>query len=454
MLIRSGALALPGEKDFVKRDLLVREGRIAAILQPGCVMPEETAIDARGLLVFPGAIDPHVHFDEPGFTHREDFAHGTAEAARGGVTTVIDMPCTSLPPVTSVEAFENKRSIIAKSALVDYAFYGGVCGLMSDARIKAAIDELSPFVVGFKCYTISGMETFTAVSKAQFARAMAACASAGRPLLLHAESPGIIGEATGRLAAARGTGVPGWADYYRSRPPEAEIEACAEAVRLAGGNAHWLHIVHVGTSRAAELATAAGASCETCAHYLAFDENDFDGLGASLKTAPPVKGPGEKALLWRQLASGIISFVASDHAGAPEYEKETGNPLTAYGGIPGTGTLFPYLLSEGLFAKRLSLPRFLEAAGARAAERYGLSGAKGSLEVGKDADFVLIDPESTTLIDPAHMRSKSTITPFAGFRLSGRIRATYVRGELVCGDPERSRGASPGWGKLLTWGYR
>ncbi|MCE5257023.1 MAG: amidohydrolase family protein, partial [Spirochaetaceae bacterium] len=327
MLIKNVAAALPGEDDFRLADILVENGRFAKIAAPGAFTDRaglpgpkgDDILDAEGLMMFPGAIDPHVHFDEPGFTHREDFAHGTQEAARGGVTTVIDMPCTSLPPVTTIAALENKLSIVAPKAYVDFAFYGGISGQLTQAEIESAVETLSPKVVGFKCYTVSGMETFTAVNQQQFARAIALCAAAGRPLLLHAEDPEVIRQSTEALTAARGKSAAVWRDYYASRPEKAEVEACMAALRLAGKSAPWLHIVHVGTADAAKIAASGGASCETCAHYLAFDEEDFATQGASLKTAPPVKDPSQKALLWRLLADGTISYVTSDHAGAPDY---------------------------------------------------------------------------------------------------------------------------------------
>ncbi|MCX7028426.1 MAG: amidohydrolase family protein [Spirochaetes bacterium] len=480
MLIRNVLAALPGEKDFRKVDIAVSGGKIREIVEAEASAPDSgsaggaagEALDASGLMAFPGAIDPHVHFDEPGFTHREDFAHGTAEAARGGVTTVVDMPCTSLPPITDAAALENKLSIVGKKALVDFAFFGGFDGAISTEEFERTARELAPKVVGFKCYTISGMDSFRAVSQDQLALAIRLCAEAGRPLLLHAEDPGIIAKAQTRLAAVRCGKASSWKDYYASRPMEAEIKACSTAVAAAGGNAAFLHIVHAGTAEAAALVAATGATCETCAHYLAFDEEDFERLGPALKTAPPVKEPSQKALLWRLLAEGKISFLTSDHAGAPDSEKFTGDPLTAYGGIPGTGTLFPYLLSEGLFAKRLNLPRFLEASSGGAARRYGLDGAKGALAPGYDADIVLVDPEAVTTIDPARMFSKSHITPFAGMRFAGRIAGTFVRGSCVFGSTRLLRKeapgriteakppedgkilAEPGSGRFLTWGYR
>lgn len=443
MIFGNLSAALPGENEFKKVDIQVSEGKLRAIAPAGALrqaFPEEEFFEGIGLLAFPGAIDPHVHFDEPGFTHREDFFHGTCEAARGGVTTVIDMPCTSLPPVTSKQALDSKLQIIQTKAVIDYALYGGLHGAMSLDEIEGTVQNLKAYVVGFKTYFVSGMDTFPAISHEHFRDAIKACTAANRPLLLHAEDADVLAQRWKHLAKERSDIQPQWKDYYASRPMEAETEACRHALALAEENASTLHVVHVGTDEAAQLLKKGGASCETCAHYLAFDETDFEYLGASLKTAPPVKEPTQKALLWKSLAQGTISFVTSDHAGAPDYEKFTGNPLTAYGGIPGTGTLFPYLLSEGLFANRLTLGRFLEATSSAAAQRYGLDDRKGSLEPGKDADFVLVDPEATTYFTADTMLSKSKISPFAGMRFAGRIVGTFVRGTLVYGTSRMLEG--------------
>ncbi len=465
MIIRHGLVALPGERDFIRADIRIHGERIADVasatsggLEP---LEDEELVDASGLLVLPGAIDPHVHFDEPGFTQREDFLHGSSEAAKGGVTTVIDMPCTSLPPVTRREALENKLAVISNQAVVDYALFGGVSGHTVEESLALWMEELAPYVVGFKCYFISGMESFTRVTHDDFARIVAAGERLGRPILLHAEDFDYVTAATRRVKARRGEAAPEWADYADSRPEEAEFAACAAAMALARGREKTLHVVHVGTAQAAELVAAGGATCETCAHYLAFSRDDFSRLGAALKTAPVVKAPGEVERLWALLASGGISFVASDHAPAPRAEKETGDPWTAYGGIPGTGTMLPYLLSEGLLARRIGLPRFIEAVCGLAARRYGLSARKGAIEPGKDADLVLVDPTATTRIEGELLLSKGKITPFEGMRLTGRILVTYVRGAPVYraqrGADEAAVGeivAAPGSGKFITWGYR
>lgn len=488
MIVRGGLLALPGRQDLVRADIHISEGRIVSIEQSAHAEAGEEVIDAGGLHLFPGAVDSHVHFDTPGFEHREDFEHGSMSAARGGVTTVVDMPCTSLPPVTSFDTLKAKLAVMSRRSVVDFALYGGLSGREDGGDVTAAMAALAPSVVGFKAYFLSGMASFPRISHYDFARAVARCDELGRPLLLHAEDADYVTAATavrsgaergrlggtalappagggdllsgaraGRIGGAAtpitgaGDGRGKWSDYVASRPEAAELAAAASALALARGHEKALHVVHVGTAAAAELLSAGGATCETCPHYLAFSSEDFTRLGSALKTAPPVKAPGEAAKLWALLARRAIVFVTSDHAPAPEEEKRTGSVWTDYGGIPGTGTLFPYLYSEGLRAGRLSLSRFLEAASSGAALRFGLAGRKGSIEVGKDADFLLIDPDATSVVRGSELLSKGKITPFEGMRLSGAIVRTYLRGRPVW-DADHGITVDPGYGRYLTWG--
>ncbi|TFG80331.1 MAG: dihydroorotase [Spirochaetales bacterium] len=484
MIIRNAACALPGAERLLRRDIRVEGERIAAIAEHVEATEGEQVLDAGRLELFPGAIDPHVHFNEPGFTSREDFTHGSMAAARGGVTTVIDMPCTSLPPVTTLENLKTKLEAMGRHSVVDFALYGGVSGHRIEESLERDMAELAPHVVGFKCYFVSGMDTFTAVDHYGFGRAIARAAELGRPLLLHAEDAGVVVPATEAMMrrAVREGREPAWADYVDARPESAELVAAASALALARGHEGTLHVVHVGTAEAAELLARGGASAETCPHYLAFCAEDFSDKGSALKTAPPVKHRGQSDRLWKLLSDGSISFVTSDHAPCSTAEKHTGSIWTDYGGIPGTGTVFPYLYSQGFRTGRLSLSAFLRATGGGAAVRFGLSKAKGSIEIGKDADFVLVDPEGSYTVRGDGLLSKGTTTPFEGIRLVGSIRETIVRGRPVwlggpegslgalgiAPGPELSRGTSEsvaaasdgrivadiGYGKHLTWGYR
>jgi allantoinase len=424
MIVKHGHVALPGQEQPQHLDVRIKAGRIVEI---GPALSGEAEIDAGGLLVLPGGIDPHVHFDDPGYTHREDFYHGTCAAAAGGITTVIDMPFTSLPPVTNGDHLRQKLAAVSGKAVIDFGFYGGVSAQSWAGGGPAAMASLAGDVIGFKGYLTSGMESVGRLDPYHLEQVLAQARDLKRPLLLHAEAYDYVAAATPPSQAA-GDGP---RDFYRSRPEMAERLAVLVASELAQEVGADLHIVHVGTAEAARRLSGSGASCETAPHYLAFDLDDFARIGAPLKITPPVKSPGNRERLWALLAGGGIDFVASDHAPCPAHEKETGSIWTAYSGIPGTGTLLPYMVSEGYLAGRLSLARLLEVVSHNAARRYGLDDRKGSIAVNKDADLVLVDPQAAWTVRGAAFYSQGKITPFEGMTLRGRVEATLVRGEVV-----------------------
>lgn len=458
LLIHGGRLALSGAVDLVPGDILVLDGRIAGIYPAGesgsrthggIVSSGADILDADGLDIFPGGIDPHVHFDDPGYTRREDFVHGTAAAASGGITTVIDMPCTSIPPVTSLANLREKLAAVAPKALVDFAFFGGVSGQMWEAGAGAAMTELSPWVRGYKVYNASGMDTFRRLGPFELEGTLRIAGRLGLPVLLHAEDGEYIARAEETARRAGGAaGSP--RDYYESRPETAELLSIHTAALLARRTGADLHIVHLATAEGADVIREAGATSETCPHYLEFDLEDFERIGSALKVAPSVK-PGQREGLWRGLADGSITFAASDHAPAPREEKNTGSIWTDYGGIPGTGTLWPYMYSEGFRSGRLGLARFLETVSENAAKRYGLWDRKGSIAEGKDADLVIVDPAAAWTVRGQDFLSKRRISPFEGRTLRGRILDTLVRGRKVW-SAGSGIGAEPGWGRFLPEG--
>ena len=462
MIIAGGLLALPGAETPVRADITISDGVISAISLPGAsavsrVQPaaiDHEVINAEGMLVLPGGIDPHVHFDDPGYTEREDFLHGTSAAASGGITTVIDMPCTSVPPVTSKANLREKLDIVSKEAVIDFGFFGGVSGQVFEAGVHRSMEELAPDILGFKTYFISGMETFSRVTHPQFLEVLKIARGLRRPVLLHAEE---FDSVTTTADAGIHAGGNRPIDYYRSRPESAEILAVVSATELAA--AAWdgdappasppLHIVHVSTGRAAEIIGCSPfVTGETGPQYLAFTLEDFESIGSPLKVTPPPRPAPNNEQLWTALANGTLSFVASDHAPAPAAQKQTGSIWTDYGGIPGTGTLLPYLFSEGYAAGRIGLCRLVELTSMAAARRYGLDHRKGGLRVGMDGDCVLIDPDAEWTVKGAEFLSKGTITPFEGMRLTGKIKKTIVRGSLVY-DSGTGIVAEPGFGAFL-----
>jgi allantoinase len=445
----------PANEIGAEAQLLSRDGTIDRLARRVDPRDADVSIDVGGLVAVPGAIDPHVHFDEPGFTEREDFAHGSASALRGGVTTIIDMPCTSLPPVVSVDALRAKLSIVQSAARCDFALFGGVDARRVEADDPSWRADLAALhgagVVGFKAYTISGMASYPALTAADLLEVFAAAASHGAVVALHAEDPEIVARLTRTLRAAGRLDPAAWAE---ARPSGAECLAVAGALLLQGATGVKLHVVHVASARAAELlaeARSAGAdvSAETCPHYLAFTIDDLVRLGARLKTAPVVKGAADRERLWQLLACDGVQFVATDHAPCryPE-DKETGDIWTAYGGVPGTELMLPYLVSEGVHRGRLDWDRLIAVSSTAAARRYGLWPRKGSLTVGADADLALLDPDLEWTVRGADLASKGRFTPFEGHVFKGQVVKTVLRGHVAF-DREAGFEAPPGTGRFV-----
>jgi allantoinase len=444
MLIKNGLLALPGEDDFIRGDIRIEEGVISEIGDD--LRIDEEIYDAEGEYIFPGVIDAHVHFDDPGYTHREDFRHGTMAAASGGVTTVIDMPCTSIPPVTDKSNFFKKLEAIAPSAVIDYGLYGGVSGDSFAAAMEGELKKLSDYILGVKTYFVSGMKTFPAIDPDMLEEVLTETKKLGLPVLLHAEDPAVIEEKKKMIPALPDE----FYSYYLSRPEEAETEAVKKAVERANKSEGNLHIVHVGTANAVKIINSSRfVTCETAPHYLAFSAEDLNSAGAPLKTTPPVKSRKNKNDLWKYLSFGDINFVASDHAPAPRKEKFTTSVWTAYSGIPGSGTMFPFLLSEGLFSGKLSLSRFIHIISAGPAMKYGIDKFKGALEIGKDGDLVVVNPNENHTVVGDRLYSKGTITPFEGKTFFGKVKKTMVRGKWVF-DSEKGIVGKSGYGKIVT----
>ncbi len=388
----------------------------------------EQVFDMEGKLLLPGGVDPHVHFNQPGFTQREDFATGSAAAAAGGVTTVIDMPCTSLPPVTSVANFQNKHQIIGENAYVDYAFWGGITG---DGYDKTTVEKLWEYgVVGFKLYTISGMDTFKAVSYEQLAGIFSDFEGSDKLFAFHSEDAQTIADASSRFTPEE---LKNWKNYVPSRPAKAETVAVSKIIEAMQNNR--VHIVHISTQDAVEKIKAAknqgkDISGESCPHYLQFSQDDYEQLLGRLKTAPSVKDKADRDYLRNNLQD--LDFLATDHAGCVwETEKEFADFSKIYCGIPGTQTFLNYVVDEFYLTGKISYQELVRLTSKGAAERYGLYPQKGSLEVGTDADFAVFDTEQIYLMNEKDLLSKGKYSPFVGREFKCKLRQTFLRGQLV-----------------------
>lgn len=429
MLIKNGLLALPGKKDFVKYDIREEKGKIVEI---GKNLKGKDVIDVKGFLVFPGGIDAHVHFNEPGFEEREEFSTGSKAAISSGITTVIDMPCTSIPPVTNLKNFMYKYEKIKGKSYVDFGFFGGVSGDCED--IENSMKELSRYVLGFKVYFLSGMDTFKEINHFQFENILKIAKKLKKTVLLHAEDPLFVRSATEYYKKKGNSPM----NYYYSRPEIAEIIAVQNACKINEKINAELHIVHISTAESVDIISRyASITCETAPHYLEFSFDDLKKYGNVLKTAPVVKSEENRKKLNEFFINGKISYIASDHAPSPEYQKRDKTIWESYSGIPGIETIYLYTLSEFLFKNRISLKRFFEVTSENPARRFNIFGKKGSIEIGKDCDLVIVNPDEYTVIKGEKFFSKGKLTPFEERKFKGKIIMTILRGKIAFESPDK-----------------
>jgi allantoinase len=410
-------------------------------------VPAGTRLDDVGdLAVLPGIVDTHVHLNEPGRTEWEGFATATRAAALGGVTTLVDMPLNSIPPTTTREAFAAKRAAAKGQCTVDVGFWGGV--VPGNQRELAGL--VTDGVRGFKCFLVdSGVAEFGWVGEPDLAPAMQILAGLGVPLLVHAEVAGPIDDATAHLGAADPRK---YATYLASRPPAAEEQAIQLVTRLCRATKARTHIVHHSAASAIPLLRAARAeglplSAETCPHYLHFTAEAIPDGATPFKCAPPIRDAANREALWAALAEGVLELVASDHSPCSPSLKamEVGDFVAAWGGVSGLQLALPIVWTEASQRGHtlVDLVRWMCAGPARLAR---LTGKKGAIAAGYDADLVVFADTEHTKITPDLVQHRHKVTPYAGETVRGAIHATYLRGHKIA---ERGRALATDLGALI-----
>ena len=427
LIVRHGTLVTSTE--VKQADIAVVDGRVVAI-DPELSGTSANEIDASGLHIFPGVIDAHVHFNEPGRTEWEGFATGTRALAAGGTTTYFDMPLNAHPPTLDATSFDLKLAAAQASSLVDFAFWGGlVPGNVSQ------LEELAERgVIGFKAFmSNSGIDDFLAVDDLTLYEGMAQAAKLGRIVAVHAENDSITSTLARRAIEQGRTGK---RDYLASRPVIAELEAIERAILMASETGCSLHIVHVSTGRGVRLVTAArergvDVSCETCPHYLVLTEDDVEALGAVAKCAPPLRSQEEREDLWQQVLEGNVPMIASDHSPAPADMKTDTNFFRVWGGISGCQSLLSLLLTDGYEYRSLALTTITSLTAEYVARRFGLFPRKGQLALDADADMVLVNLREHSELRATDLFYRHQQSPYIGKLLHGHIISTLVRGNTI-----------------------
>jgi allantoinase len=436
-------------------DLLLRDGRVASWHLAGQDAAADAVIDATGLLVLPGAIDVHTHFEEPDPNLLEGFHTGSMAAAAGGVTTVVEMP-QAHPTTTTAAQLAEKREIAERTSIVDMAFWGGVTlvngQIEDDLRAMAGAGA-----VAFKSFMASSSPFFPAVDNARLLAAMRIAAETGLPYGLHAEDDSLLRDGIARMQAAGRTDALAHAE---SRPPLVETVAVAAALALAeetGAPVHICHVASIGALRLIAAARQAGVNvtCETCPQYLVLDTTDLERLKGFGRCAPAIRERAEVEGIWDYLLDGDIDLVCSDHCGFTVESKQRGEedifsvPL----GLQGVQTLLPSVWSEGVSARGMDPSLAVRLLSERPAEIFGLAPRKGSLAPGSDADLVLFDPGRRWNVTVEDHFQRQPWSPYEGMAMTGRVVRTIRRGESIFDDSRAGRDrilAAPGSGETLA----
>jgi allantoinase len=429
LIVRGGTLVRNSSLEVT--DLGVSEGKIVAFESEISASSREE-IDARGFHVFPGVIDAHVHFNEPGRTDWEGISSGSRAFAAGGGTTFVDMPLNSSPVTIDGPSFDLKLAAMQASSLTDFALWGGLV----PGNLERLPELAARGVMGFKAFmSNSGLAEFDAADDLTLLEGMRVAAKLDLPVAVHAESDSITSALSGRLRAAGKTGI---RDYLASRPVVAELEAISRAILLAEETGCALHIVHISSGRGVALAAQARArgvnvTLETCPHYLAFTDDDLERLGAVLKCAPPVRDGLERDHLWREVLAGGVDIIGSDHSPAPPAMKTSQDFFAIWGGISGVQSTLSVLLTEGVKARGVSLALLASMLAGKPAERFRFA-HKGKLELGFDADFSIVDLTKSFTLEPEALLYRHTQSPYLGQTFAGVVTRTVSRGQTIFQD--------------------
>lgn len=449
LIIRNGYVVFPDE--VKKADLAIQDG---VIVKVGDRLDDKADVEyeADGQHIFPGMIDVHVHFSEPGRTHWEGFETGSQMMAAGGCTTYFDMPLNGIPSTVDRKALLEKGKLGEMKSVIDFGLWGGL--------VPGNIDELEDLaksgVIGFKAFlSATGNEEFERADDFTLLHGMKKIADLGKVLALHAESDPITQwfkqekEQNGLFSAN---------DYAATRPVQAEAEAVGRAITYAELTGCPLHFVHISSSLAIEKIQSAkqkglDVTVETCPHYLLFNQADLIEKGAVAKCAPPLRGREEQERLITCLMEGKFDMISSDHSPCPYELKDpaTHNIFEAWGGISG-GQFSLMSMIELAVSNGIPLHKVAEWTASAPAKRFGLSSRKGQIKEWMDADLAIVSLNGTHEVSESNFFAKHKHSVYMGHTFPCRITGTINKGKIVYQTDVISEGERGKWLKVIDSG--
>ena len=433
----------------------VKNGKIVAVGNAQALSEAKETIDANGYLILPGVVDAHFHSRVPGFPNREDFGTASMAAAAGGVTTFLDMP-NSIPPVNSIEVMHKKIENGEKESCIDFGIIAGA-GSDNLEQIPLLAKE---GVIGFKTFLHAPPQGREVEFKGLCAEhdgivleVMKRIADCNAISFIHAENAQITQYLMDSFKLRGDCSVEA---FFRSRPPIAEIESVSRTLCFAAETRVPLHLCHISTGGAMALISRAkemglNVSTETCPHYLVITEEEIKHLGPYAKNHPPVRSREDVEALWKFISDGTVDMVASDHCPYEAKEKEAGlkDIWLAPAGAPNVEWMLPLMLDQ-VNKGRLLIEKLVELLCENPARRFGVYPKKGIIQVGSDADIVVVDMKAWKKITWEQMftKGKATARIYEGREVQGFPVMTMVRGKTIMKE-HKMRDEIFGWGRFV-----
>ena len=423
LLIKNAVVVTPDRARSL--NVAVKDGVIAALLLPSETVEAQEIYDIPGSILFPGLIDSHAHI-----TYCGDIASGSYTAASGGVTTLIEMPTSGwLPDVLDKNIFLERVREINNTSAVDLALWGGVSA--SDLEKISEVWEAG--AAAFKVF-LSDAGTYGSFSDWDLEQLFQKLHPYNGLVGIHAETESICAAET-KKSIECGAGPVRNSD---SRPVISEQLAVLRACKLALNEHGRAHICHISSADVIDIIEdyrnkGADLTAETCPHYLLLNDKDVIRCGSYAKCAPPLRSAEEVERLWECVLSGKIDIIGSDHATYSEKQKEAGTFWEVPGGFPGLDLILSGLYTEGVVKRHLSPEQLAKITSSNAAKAFGINYRKGSIEIGKDADFAVYDPAIKWRFHARNSfyNNKSDRYPYEDRLFQGKVTHTFVRGKLV-----------------------
>jgi len=423
--------------------ILIDNGKIKKITKDTSLVQADLKIDAKKHLVLPGCIDVHAHLRDFKLSYKEDFYTGTCSAAKGGVTTVLDMP-NSQPPTINVNILKERIKVAKKKIVVNVGFYAAVPLSINEIPLLA-----KKGIFGFKLYLHHPLTEIDVENDEELTKYFSEIARWNTILAVHPDDKKNIKENSLFLKGKNLSPLDMFLRTYTPKGEKIAVERCIKIIRKTGTQ---LHICHVSTSGALKTIQNAKkenlkVTCEVTPHHLLLKRRDLEHWGAYAKTLPPLRTQQDIEILWEGLKNRVVDVIATDHAPHAMEEKEKGF-LDAPSGIPGFETMLPIMLTM-VKREKIKLGTLVFLTSYNPAKIFGMKN-KGEIAEGFDADLVLIDMKKEYFIKPESFLSKAKYSPFAGWKVDAKVVATIVNGIVVMRDDEIL--APAGSGKILERG--